>query len=259
MELQSSPAPHSLDVIRRFKNLWRRKFFDDDFNWNTYTSDKYGPQLKALDAEYDLQLDERVYFDRDTQRLVTGNAKLHPNHQVVYEVIGMLNVASVLEVGCGGGDHVRNLTRLYPQVDVRGGDRSEGQLELLRRRNPTIANRTFLQDITMPLSSKWPKADLVYSQAVIMHIKTAVSHLNALANMFNLANKYVVMMENFGCHHFVNDIEMLLAGGHLRWERVHFHVHELAGRPHCLVAAKEPCDLPKLQNYLDLPGATKKR
>lgn len=252
----------ALELGRRLGNLVgpaRKRFFDDDFNWDTYTKDKYGPQQKQLDATHDLRLDERVYFDREAGRLETGDAKLHPNSKTLYEAIGILDVKSTLEVGCGGGDHVRNLQALYPEIQVNGGDRSQEQLKFLRMRNPEIADRTFLQDITMPLSSQWPRVELVYSQAVIMHIKTAVTHLNALANMFNLATKYVVLMENYGCHHFVEDIKRLHRGGHLDWEQINFHVHHYDGKPYCLVVAREPCSLPVLEDYDALPNATKRR
>jgi len=252
----------ALELRRRLGNLvgpGRKKFFNDDFNWDTYTKRKYGPQLKQIEATHLLRIDDRVSFDRVAGDLVTGDANLHPNAKSVYEVIGILEVRSVLEVGCGGGDHIRNLKLLYPNLVAHGGDRSEEQLKLLRERNPEIADCTFLQDITMPLSSHWPRVELVFSQAVIMHIKTATTHLSAMANMFNLAQKYVVMMENFGCHPFVKDIRRLHEGGHLNWEQVHFHVHHAEGKPHCLIAAREPCSLPILEDYFELPCARKIR
>ncbi|MEZ6131738.1 MAG: class I SAM-dependent methyltransferase [Planctomycetaceae bacterium] len=251
-----------LELVRRFRNLTgpaRRKHFDDDFNWDTYTVDKYGPQQRLLDQQFDLRVDERVYFDAVSKTLETGTARLIPNSKTIYEIVGMLGVQSVLEIGCGGGDHIRNLKTLYPNLTVHGGDRSEEQLKFLQDRNPEIADRTFLQDITMPLSKKWPRVDLVYSQAVIMHIKTAVSHLNALANMFNLASDYVVLVENFGCHHFADDIRRLHDGGHLNWDQVHLYVHHYDGQPYGLIASRQPCELPPLEDYFSLPHARKIR
>lgn len=252
----------NLEVKRRCQNLIgpaRNRYFEDDFNWDTYTSAKYGPQLTRLDREYDLRISDDVHFDHHRGRLETGDQKLHPNSKTIYEAIGILGVKSVLEVGCGGGDHIRNLKKIYPNLKIHGGDRSAKQLALLQSRNREIADQTFVQDITMPLSRDWPRAELVYSQAVIMHIKTAVSHLNALANMFSLAERYVLLMENFGCHHFVDDINRLHAGRHLAWDTLSFHVHKFDGKPHCLVVAREPCALPKLDDYMSLPSAMKKR
>lgn len=212
-----------------------------------------------MDIDRNARVDDRVYYDHDTAELKVGDADVHPNHHSVYEIVGKLGVDSVFEVGCGGGDHLRNLQLLYPEVSVRGGDRSTQQLNFLKQRNPEVAEHTMQQDITMPFSSQWPKAELVYSQAVIMHIKTAVSHLNALANMFKLAEKHVVLMENYGCHPFVDDVSRLHEGGHIDWKDVHFHVHHHQGRPYCLVVSKEPCSLPSLVDYFELPNARKIR
>ncbi|NJL31087.1 MAG: hypothetical protein HC898_05365 [Phycisphaerales bacterium] len=111
----------------------------------------------------------------------------------------------------------------------------------------------------MPFSSRWPGAELVYTQAVMMHIKTGVSHMVALANMFKLAEQHVVLVENFGCHHFVNDIRKLHEGGHLPWEAVHFYEHAYEGKPFGLIVSRTPQPLPKLEDYFKLPNATKIR
>ena len=252
----------ALELKRRLANIVgpaQRKFYDDDFNWDTYTRDKYGPQQKQIAKEFDLRVGRDVYFDSEKQQLCEGSAKLHPNSFCIYESVGKLAAKSVIEIGCGGGDHLHNIKTIYPEVEVRGGDRSVEQLKFLRERNPEIADDTFQQDITMPLSSKWPKAELVYSQAVIMHIKTAVSHLNAMANMFHLASDYVVLMENYGCHPIVEDVTRLHEGGHIPWENVHFHVIHYHNKPYCLVVSRTPCDLPVLEDYMALPNATKIR
>lgn len=252
----------ALEIKRRLSNILgpaRNTFHDDDFNWDTYTQTKYGPQLKRIDSRLDARVDDRVSFDDASGHLQLGTAKLHPNWLSLYEIVGTLQPSSTLEFGCGGGDHVRNLKTLYPTLEVHGGDRSPKQLQLLKERNPEIADRTFQMDVTMPLSSKWPRVDLVYSQAVIMHIKTAVSHLNAMANMFNLANEYVVLMENYGCHPLQDDVKRLHDGGHLNWDEVHFHAHHVDGQPYCLVVSRRECQLPKLEDYFALPNAKKIR
>ncbi|PHQ33059.1 class I SAM-dependent methyltransferase [Rhodopirellula bahusiensis] len=249
-------------VKKRFYHVFgagRHRYFQDDFNWETYTRDKYGPQQETLERELDLHLDDQARFDPETQSLQTGNLKIHPNFHVVYETIGRLNPTSVLEIGCGGGDHVRNLQHLYPSMNVHGCDRSTGQIQFLKDRNPSIADVVSQRDITMPLSKNWATADLVFSQAVLMHIKTAVSHLVALSNMFHLANDAVVLMENYGCHPFVDDIRSLHAEGQIPWDNVHFHQASYQGSPYCLVVTREPCALPELQDYFALPSATKIR
>ena len=160
MKLSLTRPFRNLELMRRLRNLVgpsRHRYFDDDFNWSTYTRDKYGPQVRRLEDQFTLRIDDRVYFDRQNNRLETGDAVLIPNSRTIYEIIGMLNAKSTLEIGCGGGDHLYNLKKLYPQMEVRGGDRSVEQLAFLKERNPEIAEHTFQQDITMPLSSL-PKA-----------------------------------------------------------------------------------------------------
>lgn len=252
-----------ISVLRKRFHQWtgpgRKRFFNDDFNWETYTRDKYGPQQEVLDREFNLRVDDTVHFDAETKRLMTGKLRLHPNFHTVYETIGRLAPKSVYEVGCGGGDHLRNLSVIYPKMSVYGGDRSTSQIEFLKERNPEIAEHVQHQDITMPFSTHWRTAELVYSQAVIMHIKTAVSHLVALSNMFRMAERYVVLMENYGCHPFVDDIKRLHEGGQIPWENVHFHEAHHDGRPYCLVVSREQCDLPVLEDYFALPSAKKIR
>lgn len=148
---------------------------------------------------------------------------IHPNHLLILEIIGQLKAASVHEVGCGGGDHVANASVLYPEVKVTGGDRGATQLDLALQRHPELQGKVGLQDITMPFSSQWPCSELVYTQAVIMHIHTAVSHMVALSNMVRMAQKHLLLMENIQCHNFVRDIKALHAGGHLDWTQLNIY------------------------------------
>jgi SAM-dependent methyltransferase len=252
----------SLEVSRRLNNIFgpaRHKFYDDDFNWETYTAAKYEPQIKRLEKLFTLHAGTDVQFDESAKKLSFETSNLHPNAFTIYELIGILGAKTVFEVGCGAGDHLRNIKQIYPSVGIAGGDRSPEQLRLLARRNPEVGSNCFQQDITMPYSSRWPQSELVFSQTVIMHIKTAVSHLNALSNMFKMASHYVVLSENFGCHPFVEDIKLLHEGGYIDWKQVHFHTHNFMGNPHCLVVSRDECCLPKLTDYSALPYATKKR
>jgi SAM-dependent methyltransferase len=224
----------------------------DDFDWSVYTAE-YSRQIGEMSRRFDFLIPSgTARFDRATGKLVPGGARLHPNWHVIYEIAGALAVNSIHEVGCGGGYHLHNLSTLYPELKVSGGDRSTGQIDLLRRFAPAVADRVIVQDTTMPMSSQWPRADLIFTQAVLMHIQTGVSHLVALANIINLADRYVVLMENCSRHHFVDDVTRLADGGHLNWPRVNFHYYSFAGRPHCLVLAKEACDLPRLTDYSTL-------
>ena len=210
-----------------FRQLFykKRKFYDDDFDWENYTQDSYHRRLKK-DVETEFRAISsagQLSFDAETGILTSQGEPIHPNHHLIFETIGQLAPASVHEVGCGGGDHVANATALYPDIDVTGGDRGATQLELALQRHPHLAGKLGLQDITMPWSQHWPQPVLVFTQAVIMHIHTAVSHLVALANMVRMAKEYVLLLENNQCHNFVLDIQNLHEGGHLEWDNLYIY------------------------------------
>lgn len=204
-----------------------RKFYDDDFDWDNYTNDSYERRLKSdIESTFSTVVNpDDAQVDRRAGNVVLKGRPLHPNHQLILDAILQLSPQSVHEIGCGGGDHVENARRLFPEIKVTGGDRSAMQLSLARQRHPGLRGRGSLgiQDITMPHSAHWPVADLVYSQAVVMHIHTAVSHLVALANMTRIARRYILLVENFQCHNFVRDVSTLHQGGHLEWDRLHIY------------------------------------
>lgn len=231
-----------------------RKFYDDDFDWQSYTADSYErrlhgdvePRFKAISQEGDLS------FDPASGRVAVRGGALHPNVQLILEVIGRLAPGSVHEVGCGGGDHVAHAARLFPDIKVSGGDRGVTQLNLAVSRHPELVGRIGVQDITMPFSSQWPRADLVYSQAVIMHIHTAVSHFVALANMVRQARDHVLLVENVQCHNFVADLRSLAAGGHLEWEQVHLYRVEGSTGAQGILLSRHMLELPELTSDAEL-------
>ena len=223
------------------------------FQLESYTIDSYAI-LRHVDIE-SVSI-TRVYpsqavIDVASGRVRLKGANMHPNHQLLLDAIAYLCPTSVHEVGCGGGDHVANITRLFPECAVSGGDRGLTQLEMAADRHPEIQSKLGLQDITMPYSANWPKADLVYTQAVIMHIHTAVSHLVALSNMFCCAKKHVLLIENTQCHNFVKDIMALHSGGHLPWQNVQLYIFERNGA-RGIIASNQPLDLPILNSDVEL-------
>lgn len=224
-----------------------RKFYDDDFDWNTYTASSYARQLDKISKTHGMIASEgELSFDPATGTVSPGTPPLHENALLIMEAIGQLRPATVHEAGCGGGDHLGNASRLFPDIGFSGGDRSDGQLALLRERHPHLADKVLLQDLTMPFSENWPRADLVYTQAVIMHIHTAVSHFVAMSNMMRMANKYVLWMENVQCHEFVAEIRALHAGGHSGWPALHLYEFNGSHGARAILASKAPLDYPGL-------------
>ena len=244
---------NDLLYIKYHDTEWGVPVYDDDFDWDNYTSDSYARRLKGdIESEYITKVDpSQAEIDFASGRVRLKGANMHPNHQLLLDAIAYLRPTSVHEVGCGGGDHVANITRLFPECAVSGGDRGLTQLEMAADRHPEIQSKLGLQDITMPYSANWPKVDLVYTQAVIMHIHTAVSHLVALSNMFRCAKKHVLLVENNQCHNFVKDIMALHSGGHLPWQNVQLYIFERNGA-RGIIASNQTLDLPILNSDVEL-------
>jgi hypothetical protein len=223
-----------------------RKHYDDDFDWDNYTDDSYHRRIKNdIESEF-LAIAEPgdLTFDSKTGTLTRKGLGLHPNHSAILEAIGQLQPETVHEIGCGGGDHVANAQIVFPEIQTSGSDRGISQIELARQRHPSISARYDVLDATMPFSKYWPNADFVYSQAVIMHIHTAVSHFVALSNMFSMANKYVFLMENLQCHNFISEIQSLHDGGHIAWDELYIHQFEGSAGARGILCSKEKLNYP---------------
>lgn len=225
-----------------------RKFYDDDFDWDSYTADSYERRLVG-DVEKHNQAvakEGQLSFDAESGTVKTTTRPLHPNQQLIYEAIGQLQPQSVHEAGCGAGDHIANAINLYPDIRITGSDRGATQLDLARQRHPELAGNVGLQDLTMPYSRNWPRAEFVYTQAVIMHIHTAVSHFVALSNLVAMSDKYVLLMENYQCHNFVTDIQNLWNGGHLAWDRLHIYRFNGSTGARAILLSSEKLEYPEL-------------
>lgn len=231
-----------------------RKFYDDDFDWNTYTADSYERRITG-DIETEFQAiaqQDHLNFNAKTGNFEVTGRDLHPNHLLILEAIGQLQPKSVHEVGCGGGDHVNNGKTAFPKIVFTGGDRGQTQLDLAKKRHPDLAPSLSLQDITMPMSRHWPRAELVYSQAVLMHIHTAVSHFVGLANMVNSSDRFVLLMENYQCHNFVADIQALHKSGHLDWPELFIHRFDGSTGARAILLARDKQDLPELTSDAEI-------
>lgn len=229
------------------KNVLSGNKITDDFDWDIYTQ-HYKGELKQVEEIESTVIKPGDYaFENNSLVKKTDIKPLHLNHHLVYETIGQLKPASVIEVGCGGGDHLHNLSVLYPEIKVFGEDLSSKQLELLRQRHSDLKAEVQQHDITSDKLADWPPIDLVYTQAVVMHIKTKENHTIALKNIFQMAQKYVILMENWRDHDFVKDILELQAKQELGWSELYLYSRPYSGtnHPYLLVASRTP--LPQYQ------------
>lgn len=234
-------------------------FVADEFDWRTYSS-TYRGELADLETTYTARLrtGDAALVDGCLQT-VSGVPPLHPNHRLLYETIASLQPREILEAGCGGGDHLHNLSILLPNASVCGFDRASQQLDLLRERNPQLAAAVRTVDLTLPVPADVATVDLVFTQAVLMHIHTGNGHRVALANLFGLARNHVVLMENWLKHDFLADIEALHRAGVIGWREIHPYIRrapELNDRPHLLVVSAHPVEgMERLQDYRLLTAA----
>jgi len=213
----------------------------DDEDWNDYRRN-YEQDLVEVARLHTQRLHEGDYAWDGGKLCVRPELKpLHPNCAALYETVAALKAESALEVGCGGGDHLHNLSVLLPQLALRGIDVSPGQLDLLCERSPEVAGLASFADVTNKTLPFPPDSfDVVYSQAVIMHIQRRGAHLRALENMFTTARKHVVLMENWARHWFMDDIIELQYRGRIAWPSLHLYFRRYDGRPIIMVASRDP-------------------
>ena len=240
---------------RQFPHVFTNKLQnsqDDDFNWRTYNI-FYQNELHLINTKHTLKLSSGDYVLEENLLIKAQDIlPLHPNHRILYETILLLKPSKLIEFGCGGGDHLFNLQVLMPHVEILGYDRAIEQLNFALERSPNLQGKITEFDLTMPFSSRLSQADVVYTQAVIMHIKTGNGHLVALANLFKAAQKQVVLMENWAEHHFENDIKFLFDQGMLPWQEIHFYIRrapEMQQKPHLMIISAEPLPFEPLASY----------
>ena len=150
-----------------------------------------------------------------------------------------LKPKSILELGCGGGDHLNNIHVLSPTTKLFGMELSSEQIKFLFERHPEIKAEISEFDCTLPFPRNIEKVDLAYTQAVVMHIQTGNGHMVAMTNLFNAATKQVLLMENWARHDYMNEIQMLHQLKIIPWNEIYFYYRESVEykKPHLMVVS----------------------
>jgi SAM-dependent methyltransferase len=190
-----------IKIWSQFTFVGRR--FVDGVNWKSYNS-HYLQELKITEKTNTLLVKPtEIYFNDEEIRYTSTEVKpLLVSHELLYETILSLHPESVLEIGCGAGDHLANLQSLSPSLKCIGADLLVGQLESLNTRHMNNNFDLLLADVTNK-NCPLPKAELVFTHAVLMHISEKETRFqNALENVFNSAEKHIVLMENWTQHDF---------------------------------------------------------
>jgi len=222
--------------------LLRNKIISrDDFTWKRYHKNYYN-QIKESEKDYTLRLSNDFKIN-DGNLEFYCNPPLNKNHELLYQIIFDLNPVSIFEVGCGNGDHLYNLLKIMPEASIRGCDLLLKQLDFLNKRNPELKNKTFSHDITQ---SPIFKSQLVYTQAVLMHIQKGDRHLDALRNLFLSSDKYIVLMENWSRHNFYDDVKNISNEQSFPWDNLYIYKVD-NGKQIALVLSRVP-----INNYAEL-------
>jgi tRNA G46 methylase TrmB len=122
--------------IKKFSK-WKKEEVDE-FDWEEYPK-TYKKELVDLAkiCTQTLNCDDYVYKNSELM-LNRDILPLHPNHKMLYETILQLSPSPVIELGCGGGDHLRNINTLAPEIKLYGRDISTDQTKLLKERHPEL-------------------------------------------------------------------------------------------------------------------------
>ena len=226
------------------KSIINRKKITDDFDWELYHEHYEGEVAKSGRKHTRILLPGDYLFRKNRLTRTNEILPLHPNCHLLYETILQLSPASVMEIGCGGGDNLRNINVLAPDINLFGRDISPEQINFLKKRHPSLDASIGQLDITLPHSLDSQRVDIVFTQAVLMHIKTGNGHLVALSNLFYWASNQVILMENWKSHDFKADIEFLFSRRMLPWKNIYMYYRDSSEyrKPHIMIISSKPLD-----------------
>ena len=227
----------------------RRMLSGDDFNWSSYHL-HYREEISSISRVNSLVLEIDDFSLRDGKLSLVKQNSILPSHHALYESIAILQASSLLEVGCGGGDHLTNLSTIFPTKQVLGIDLSKEQIEFAVERHPSLSGKLSVIDISRGAPPQFLQSDLVYSHAVLMHISEKGGRFErALENMFSRANNAVVLMENWQQHDFFGAVNKVCASSE-KWSKAEIHFHESSAHPEAraMIVAFE-CAAPKAESY----------
>lgn len=236
---------HIFKAIRKIKNKKKNILKDDMFNWSLYNLHFRGEMKEALKL-HTLKLHKNDYILKNSNLQKNTNVKpLHENWRLIYETILQLQPKSVLELGCGHGMHLNNIQVLAPDIKLSGLDISGEQIKYLRETYPNLKAIIKQHDATTPTDSiEYLKSELTYTQAVIMHIHKDNRHLIALTNLFNLSSQYVILMERWKNHKYMNEIKKLYEENKIKWGNINFYYRQSKKNKNSTIMVCSKVELP---------------
>jgi trans-aconitate methyltransferase len=213
------------------------KRYIDGVNWKKYNK-HYSEELKIIEKVNTLLITAQDF------EVVAGKVNLknpnqlplHPNAQLLYETILKLHPSSILEVGCGGGDHLANLKTLIPELKVYGVDLLDEQIEFLNNRHPQNDFELKVVDISKN-GVIFPSVDVIYTQAVLMHItEKNLRFYNSMENLLNSSAKHLILVENWSQHDFFETVKQIASSN--KW-KMYFNFLEGNERTRLMIISKD--------------------
>jgi SAM-dependent methyltransferase len=101
------------------------------------------------------------------------------HRRIIYSLIKPLLFSSVLDVGCGQGSFLQEISQKYPDVEIFGTEFSPRAVEIVQNRLP----RGHFDQLDLSKSPYSGKFDLVTALEILEHIEDDVSAINNLAAM----------------------------------------------------------------------------
>jgi len=110
-----------------------------------------------------------------------------------FMINNLKEIQSVIEIGCNAGMNLEGIYHANKEIQIKGVEPNEYALEKAK----DVANDRYeiLEGNIFDLSSI-PKSDLVFTCTVLIHIAPE-NLINALRNIFDLSNNYILIMEYY--------------------------------------------------------------
>ena len=213
------------------------KRYIDGVDWKKYNK-HYSEELKIIEKVNTLLITAQDFevVAGKVNLMNPNQLPLHPNHQLLYETILKLHPSSILEVGCGGGDHLVNLKTLIPELEVYGIDLLDKQIEFLNNRHPKNDFKLKAEDISKNRVI-FPSVDVIYTQAVLMHItEKDLRFYNAMENLLNSSAKHLILMENWSQHNFFETVKQITSSN--KW-KMYFNFLEGNEKTRLMIISKD--------------------
>ncbi len=175
---------------------------EDDYNWygwQTLYPRLHAEQVKRIEEGREPDLPASLLelgndFKVEDGKLIFKDKKLVPSLTLLYEICLKFNPKSIFEVGFGYCNNLVSIKKLLPNISINGCDIAQAMYDAAKKRYGDLLNNFNLRIGDFLLLDINEKFDLVYSQAVVMHLSTERAK-ESIKKMCKISNKYVVVFD----------------------------------------------------------------